>query len=158
MRDLLIQVLMSFVEPKNEGVSLAYEHDAEYIKPDNTIIERIQKVMANLISQDSGAKRESAHEFTHLVSLLRKVDKKRMIPVMEEYLDCEKSGKCRSADSDLKNVYRQVFFWYHHYVPLWHRYKGVLGLENKYLQGPCRSSLEGSCASSLPSSSYCCVI
>ena len=62
--------------------------------------------MANLVSKDSEVKRESAHEFTHLVSLLRKVDKKRMIPVMEEYLDCEKSGLCRSSETDLKSVYR----------------------------------------------------
>ena len=87
---------------------MAFEHDEENIKPDNSIVARIEKVMVNLVSKDSGAKKESAHEFTHLVSLLRKVDKKRMTPIMEQFLDCEKGGLCTSTQTDLKSVYRYV--------------------------------------------------
>ena len=92
-------------------MSLAFEHDEENLKPDNSIVQRIEKVMVNLVSKDSGAKKESAHEFTHLVSLLRKVDKKRMTPIMEEFMDCEKSGLCTSAETDLKSVYKYVFYY-----------------------------------------------
>ena len=87
---------------------MVYEHDTENLKPDNSIVERIDKVMASLVVKSLGAKKQSAHEFTQLVSLLRKVDKKRMTPVMERYFDCEKSGMCSSSQTDLKNVYRYI--------------------------------------------------
>lgn len=83
------------------------------MKPDNSIVERIDKVMAKLVDVSRkgnfAAKQESAHEFTQLVTLLRKVDKKRMTPVMEKYFNCDKSGMCK-PDSDLKGVYRYYIF------------------------------------------------
>lgn len=97
---------VSIVEPKNAGVSLAYQHDSENLKPDNSIVQRIDAVMASLVSKNFGAKKLSANEFTQLVSLLRKVDKKRMTPVMEKYFNCESSGMCSSSQTDLKNAYR----------------------------------------------------
>lgn len=105
--------MSSFVESKSEGVSLVFSHESEQMKPDNSIVERIDKVMAKLVDVSRkgnfAAKQESAHEFTQLVTLLRKVDKKRMTPVMEKYFNCDKSGMCK-PDSDLKGVYRYYIF------------------------------------------------
>ena len=70
-----------------------YEHDAESMKPVNSIVDRIDKVMARLVvSKDNmGAKQQSAHEFTQLVTLLRKVDDKRMTPLLEKYFSVYRS-------------------------------------------------------------------
>ncbi len=93
-----------------KAVSLIYEHETETVKPDNSILERIDNVMSALVDtsrkNNYAAKQSSAHEFTHLVSLMRKLDTKRMTPVMEKYFDCYRSGICRSSDSDIKGVYR----------------------------------------------------
>ena len=95
---------------KVTGVSLAYVHEAEAMKPDNEIVKRIDNVMSSLVDiskkDNYAAKQSSAHEFTHLVNLVRKLDRKRMAPVMDKYFDCYKSGLCASSDSDVKSVYR----------------------------------------------------
>ncbi len=86
---------------------MIYEHETGSVKPDNSIINRIDNVMTKLVTRTRmGAKQESAHEFTQLVTLLRKVDQKRMRPVMEKYFDCDRSGMCKSSETDLKGVYR----------------------------------------------------
>ena len=90
---------------------MVYEHDSENLKPDNSIVNRIEVIMSKLVDNsgqnDMSVKQESAQQFTQLVTLLRKLDKKRMRPIMEKYFNCEKSGMCK-PDSDLKNVYRLV--------------------------------------------------
>eukprot|EP00794_Sanderia_malayensis_P008123 gene8123-8993_t len=99
------------IESMGEGVSLAYEHETETLKPDNSIIARIDTIMTKLVTGKSnmGARQDSAHEFTQLVTLLRKLDDKRMRPVMEKYFECDRSGMCAKSQTDLKGVYRQYF-------------------------------------------------
>eukprot|EP00794_Sanderia_malayensis_P007911 gene7911-8766_t len=95
----------------SKSASLIYEHENEEMKPDNGIVTKIDNVMSALVDAEKrdnlAAKQDSAHEFTQLVTLLRKVDAKRMTPIMAKYFNCDKSGICSSSQTDLKSVYRQ---------------------------------------------------
>lgn len=51
---------------------------------------------------DLSAKQHSAHEFTSLVFLLRKMDQKRMKPIWTKYFESE--------DHDLRDVYRYIYY------------------------------------------------
>ena len=94
------------------GVSLIYSHEKEEIKPDENIVERIDSVMKNLVQSsrvgDLATKQSSAHDFTKLVELVRKLDKKRMTAVWDKYFDCVKSGACKENEFDVKSICRLV--------------------------------------------------
>lgn len=63
--------------------------------------------MTSLVRKDSlSAKQDSAHEFTALVMVLRKMNEKAMKPIWDKYFDCIKSGTCEQSDTDLQSVYR----------------------------------------------------
>ena len=82
-------------------VNLIFEHEAEVMKPENSIVDRIDSVMEDLVKKGAlNAKQSSAHEFVHLVNLVRKLDSKRMRPVMDKYFNYA------SSDAELKSVYR----------------------------------------------------
>ena len=100
---------MIFIESKQEGVSLAYQHAVDIEKPVNSIVERIDAVMDRLVSKTTEVKKQSANDFSQLVALFRKLDKKRMTPIMDKYFDCISGGLCSSSETDLKSVYRYVF-------------------------------------------------
>ena len=94
------------------GVSLIYQHENEQTKPGKGIFTRTDVIMKNLVDTSKAnhlaAKQNSAHEFTELVGILRKLNRKTMVEVWDKYFNCEKSGICSGADSDIKNVYRLV--------------------------------------------------
>lgn len=89
------------IEQKGKPVTLLYGHEQEILKPDNSILSRIDNIMNALVKQGSlAAKQSSAHEFVQLVNLVRKLDVKRMMPVMDKYFNFV------SNDANLKSVYR----------------------------------------------------
>ena len=88
-------------ESKSNPVSLIYGHEQESMKPDNSIVTRIDSVMESLVKMGSlSAKQSSAHEFVELVNLVRKLDSKRMRPVMDKYFNFD------ASDANLKGAYR----------------------------------------------------
>ena len=93
-----------------ESVSLVYQHEKEETKPDKGIVARIDIVMKNLVDSgrvgDLATKQSSAHGFTKLVELLRKLDNNKMIAVWDKYFDCIKSGACREDEFDVKSIYK----------------------------------------------------
>ena len=84
-----------------KAVSLIYGHEKETAKPDNSIISRIDAVMTDLVKSESlSVKQSSAHEFVQLVNLIRKLDLKRMRPIMDKYF------YHASSDENVKSVSR----------------------------------------------------
>lgn len=78
-----------------------YGHEDEIMKPDNSIIKRIDTVMTSLVKNGHlSAKQSSAHGFVQLVNLIRKLDNKRMTPVIEKYFNFA------SSDDNVKSAYR----------------------------------------------------
>ena len=77
------------------------------MKTTNTVNYQVEQIMKRLVVQDKlSAKQDSAHEFTSLVFLLRKMSQKRMKEVWEKYFDCTTSGVCGSYDIDIRDVFR----------------------------------------------------
>ena len=92
---------ISELDSTAKAVSLIYGHEKETAKPDNSIISRIETVMTGLVKSGSlSVKQSSAHEFVQLVNLIRKLDLKRMRPVIDKYF------YHASSDEDVKSVYR----------------------------------------------------
>jgi len=90
------------LDSTTKAVSLIYGHEKETAKPDNSIISRIETVMTGLVKSGSlSVKQSSAHEFVQLVNLIRKLDLKRMRPVIDKYF------YHASSDEDVKSVYRR---------------------------------------------------
>ena len=93
-----------------EEFSLVFDHTTEEPTATATINDQVEKVMLRLVNPSSNvlsAKQDSAHEFTTLVRLLRKMDEKRMKIVWDKYFDCLENGVC--SDANVRDLYRYVW-------------------------------------------------
>lgn len=91
----------------NKESTLLFDHSEEETKSTNAMSSTVESIMSSLVNKDSlSAKQDSAHEFTALVMVLRKMNKKAMTPIWDKYFDCIKSGTCKSTETDLQGVYR----------------------------------------------------
>ena len=90
--------------------TLAFDHEKENFSAANTITKQVDAIMAALVQKTEGgyiAQQNSAREFQNLVTVLRKMDEKRLTPVYTQYIDCIKSGFCKPEQTNLRDVYRQ---------------------------------------------------
>lgn len=89
--------------------SLRFDHSSEEMVASKSIKDQFERVMSRLVNPtnklDMSAKQDSAHEFSTLVFLLRKMDEKRMQLVWDKYFNCKSSGVC--TDDVAVDVYRQ---------------------------------------------------
>ena len=94
-----------FILDLGEKTTLLFDHAKEEMSTTNEVQGHFDQIMGRLVSKDKlSASQDSAHEFTSLVFLLRKMDEKRMKSVWNKYFDCMKSGVC--DNEDLRDVYR----------------------------------------------------
>jgi len=85
--------------------TLVFDHTKEGLKYTNALTDTADAIMTSLVSKDSlSAQQNSAHEFTALVMVLRKMNDKAMKPLWDKYFNCLKSKTCTS---DEQGVYRQ---------------------------------------------------
>jgi hypothetical protein len=94
----------------NVPSTLSFDHESEQLTATNTITQQVDAVMAKLVAKTGNgyvAQQNSARDFQNLVTVLRKMDEKRLTPVYNQYIDCIKSGLCKASETGLKDIYRQ---------------------------------------------------
>jgi len=75
---------------------MLFDHAKEEMTNVPSITSEVDEIMSRLVDKKGNlaAKQDSAHEFTALVQVLRKMDDKRMKPIWEKYFDCRPCKAC----------------------------------------------------------------
>jgi hypothetical protein len=93
------------IKQYTSSLGLTYDH-AKTMSAATSLPPAIEVVMKRLVEGDAlSAKDTSANEFTSMVRMIRKLDKKEMKGLWDKYFDCVASKVCTT--DNMKDLYRQ---------------------------------------------------
>ncbi|XP_065673744.1 uncharacterized protein LOC100199505 isoform X2 [Hydra vulgaris] len=104
-------ITSKIIDGKMQESSILYDHTSEENQAIKSLKDEFEETIQRLAKPNEvkqfTVKMDSAHEFSTMVFLLRKMDMKRMTIVWDKYFDCIESKLCDSSQVDLRDVYRQ---------------------------------------------------
>nr|XP_012555900.2 uncharacterized protein LOC100199505 [Hydra vulgaris] len=104
-------ITSKIIDGKMQESSILYDHTSEENQAIKSLKDEFEETIQRLAKPNEvkqfTVKMDSAHEFSTMVFLLRKMDMKRMTIVWDKYFDCIESKLCDNSQVDLRDVYRQ---------------------------------------------------